>query len=280
MNAPTMHAMMNCPTDETLAAFVDGKLDEKARLEVIEHLTECADCRDIVLMATEEAAANNVVPMRRPRWLPYAAAAAAVLVLMFAVPTIWEYFAGAALRNVRNAAASMPQRPSDARLSFDLPYQPATRIVRGGDSPEAHDITDGEITAMRAVADAEQRAEKHPTAANLRAVGIASMLHGDHQRAAEALKAAVDQGNPSAALLNDLAAAYLFRGSKGDYERALEEAERSWRMEPTPAAAWNRALALERLYRTPQANTAWQEYLKIDPNSDWAKEVREEHLTQ
>lgn len=36
------------PTDETLAAFVSGALDEPASLVVAAHLTLCADCRRVV----------------------------------------------------------------------------------------------------------------------------------------------------------------------------------------------------------------------------------------
>jgi hypothetical protein len=34
-----------CPSDETLAAFLDGALDETARRKVIRHLADCDECR-------------------------------------------------------------------------------------------------------------------------------------------------------------------------------------------------------------------------------------------
>jgi ABC-type lipopolysaccharide export system ATPase subunit len=44
--------MNHCPTEETLAAFVDGMLDENAKAGVIAHLANCSECRDVVLTAS------------------------------------------------------------------------------------------------------------------------------------------------------------------------------------------------------------------------------------
>ena len=45
-----MH-MTNCPSEETLAAFIDGRLDIEARQRVVEHVTTCEDCYAIVSFA-------------------------------------------------------------------------------------------------------------------------------------------------------------------------------------------------------------------------------------
>ena len=40
--------MSNCPSEETLAAFIDGRLDSRARRHVIAHIAICPDCHAIV----------------------------------------------------------------------------------------------------------------------------------------------------------------------------------------------------------------------------------------
>ena len=42
--------MTTCPDENTLAAFAENKLTSRRRLAIIEHLTECAECRDVVLL--------------------------------------------------------------------------------------------------------------------------------------------------------------------------------------------------------------------------------------
>ena len=39
------------PSDETLAAFLDGRLDPETRRRVIEHMTTCDECYSVVAAA-------------------------------------------------------------------------------------------------------------------------------------------------------------------------------------------------------------------------------------
>ena len=41
------------PSDETLAAFIDGRLDAETRANVIAHMTTCSECYSVFLSATE-----------------------------------------------------------------------------------------------------------------------------------------------------------------------------------------------------------------------------------
>jgi anti-sigma factor RsiW len=46
--------MIACPSDETLAAFIDGRLKgADSRAVVVDHIADCAECRDVVVMADE-----------------------------------------------------------------------------------------------------------------------------------------------------------------------------------------------------------------------------------
>lgn len=35
---------VSCPTEEGIAAFIDGQLTEKERHELLEHFYDCGDC--------------------------------------------------------------------------------------------------------------------------------------------------------------------------------------------------------------------------------------------
>ena len=71
------------PSDETLAAFIDGRLDPEMRRRVVEHMATCPECYDVVLGANEmrsAQSAGSVVPFRRSRTAVIALAAAALVV--------------------------------------------------------------------------------------------------------------------------------------------------------------------------------------------------------
>jgi hypothetical protein len=260
-------SMMNCPPDETLAAFADGRLDATARQEVIEHVADCAECRDTILLASELAGAEaNVV---RPasfgrRAAPLLAVAAAILLLL-AVPPIRErIFGRSGMSALVHIGESMHQRPGEARLSAAFPYREAKDPTRGTGEDEDYALE-------LAVSEAAERAEKRPTQDNLHALGVAHLLQGSGPEAVAALERAQAAGTPDAALLSDLAAAYL---AVAEDQRALEVADRAWAAGKIPAAAWNRALALEKLRRTRDALAAWESYVALDPDSQWTGEAR------
>jgi predicted TPR repeat methyltransferase len=80
-------------------------------------------------------------------------------------------------------------------------------------------------------------------------------------------------------VLNDRAAAYAARGSfnrPADVEKAIELAERAWKLKRTPETAWNRAIALAlRPKGAAAAIAAWDDYLKLDSSSGWATKAKE-----
>ena len=79
------------PSDEDLAAYIDGNLDQAESKRIVEHLASCEDCYAVYIGAvrfkleTEPAPADNVVPFpsqerRRRDWRVPALVAASVLV--------------------------------------------------------------------------------------------------------------------------------------------------------------------------------------------------------
>jgi len=93
-----------CPTDEEIAAFLDGTLTAKERAQVVAHLATCKSCYEIFAGAAEfaleagETAAppdpGTVIPfpggrrpaVSRPRLWWLGAAAAAVVALGIGIP--------------------------------------------------------------------------------------------------------------------------------------------------------------------------------------------------
>jgi hypothetical protein len=267
---------MNHPTEETLAAFVDRRLAPAERQEVIKHMAECAECRDVIVMTTEikaveASATGNVVrgPFGWKRIVPLATAASIVLVV--GMPQTRERMGFGPMRAVTKLAQTLDERPSEARLSFDVAHKQAKSVPRGGKKV-------GDPTTQVKAEEAKNLADQKPTVANLRAAGTMLMLANMRREAVDYLQRATKAAeDPSTALLTDLTAAYL---ANGDYPKALKTAESAWRMEQTPITAWNRALALEYLgTNDAAAKAAWNEYLAMDGDSPWAQEARE-HLSR
>lgn len=273
MTASETDLMTTCPVEvEELAAFIDGRLPSDRRARVIEHLDTCADCRDIVMTADEVAIAeaqqpSNVVRGRFwTRAIP-AAAAAAMATWLFLGP-----LNKSGMEKLVADSASLPKRPVAGRFSADFPYHDHV-VLRSGPSSEEREITSVDSIAWDLAAKAQER----PTAKNLHAAGVAYLHLGpeNYASAIESLKGAVAKEPRNGFILNDLAAAYL---ADGNAAAALETAERALAIDKSPSALWNRAYALQTLGRTPQARAAWDAYMKVDPSSPWATEVKETHL--
>ena len=276
MNAAAM--MEHCPDAETLAAYSDGMLDAQLRLDVTRHLADCGLCQDVLIdldAAKHELAegSGNVVRGRWGRRVVPLAAAAAVVVVLFGVTIRERLLDRRSMPALVEAANALSERPAAARLSGEFVYKIHRTYRSGGKG-------DPKPAVLLAASYAAERAEKSPTAANLHAAGVGHILtEEDHRAAVAALEGAVRANPESAAILTDLAAAYIARGQTGDYERARNAADKSLAIERTPAAVWNRAVALE-LLDDPRARDAWQQYLALDPSSPWADEARTKHLSQ
>ena len=108
--------------------------------------------------------------------------------------------------------------------------------------------------------------------------GSRRCLSGDANDAVASLSVAALAAPDDAEVANDLAAAYYERaerlGSAEDLPAALDAVERAVRLRPDLLEAWfNRALVLSTLQLRSEARTAWQEYLRRDPDSLWSAEA-------
>src|SRR5436305_13143880 len=115
------------PSDETLAAFIDGRVDAQTRGRVIGHLAGCAECYSVFVGATEMPAAadaevSNVRPFKRARWaIAVSAIAAAAAIGFFVTPAGQRLYRPDGLAAL--AAVAPSQRTFDGRLS-GFPYRP------------------------------------------------------------------------------------------------------------------------------------------------------------
>jgi hypothetical protein len=261
-----------CPDAETLAAFSDGVLDEQSRLELIQHLADCGQCQHELIeldAVTQELGVERKVAAGAfgPR-VAIPLAAAAIVVLLFGVPSIRERILGrSGMSALVEAAEGLPQRPTAGRLSTDFVHKRHS-APRGGPKDEAVVKLEVQAAAWEAV----EKATNKPTPSNLHASGVGRIFLNERDAAVRDLERAVQANPHSPAILNDLAAAYIARG---DYKLAHDAATKAWNLEQTPAAAWNIAVALDYAGNDAAAIAAWQRYLTIDPDSPWATEARQ-----
>ncbi|HEY0140773.1 MAG TPA: CHAT domain-containing protein [Thermoanaerobaculia bacterium] len=283
----------NHPSDETLAAFVDNRLDGPSRKVMIDHIATCDDCRAsweavCEFTAISEEKPNNVRQgnFNRGRWSALIAVAAAIAMGFLLWPFAQTY------RNrdeLIQASASRQDRPSWARLSGKHPYRREPVVMRSGERRNEHDSD--LMGVYGPLSEIHRAATQHRSVENLRQLAAVQLLAERWDAAVRSADDAVllDTGTTdvltairisnNARLLNDLAAVHYARATRRnsaetDYGVAFEAAERAWKLSATSEALWNYALTLEGIGQTTEARKAWHEYLRRDSSSEWANEAR------
>src|SRR5256885_4231816 len=120
------------PSDETLAAYIDGRLDEETRRRVVEHMAECEECFDVVMAGREsgtsiERASGAIAGHNR--WIAFAAAAAVVIVASAGIlSSVLDKD-----KDLKRLTAAMPPfRTIEGRVTT-MPHKPLNRPMRGGE---------------------------------------------------------------------------------------------------------------------------------------------------
>jgi hypothetical protein len=266
------------PSDETLAAFIDGRVDAETRARVVEHLATCPECYSVVLGATEMPAATvtdqgNVRPFRGMRYAAAVAAlAAAAAIGFFVTPFGQRLYHPDGLAALATAAPAA--RTFAGRIS-GFPYREPAPVARGGaDLDPARNPANYKLLGV--AAKVQERAVNSPTAENLHALGVSQLLLGNASDAVQTLGDALSKSggldaSTDIALISDYSAALSSQAAQtrnaGAKALATRAAERAWSLRRSPETAWNRAVALD----TPEA---WRDYLGLDSTSDWAREAR------
>ena len=271
--------MTHHPTEETLAAYVDDQLDSAARSEATEHLASCGECREIVLMAiafqAEEAEKNvRQGTFGRPL-LAVAALAVAASIAVIVIEPVW--LVGPDADEVIASSQTVQRRASTGRLAGDSVYREAPPHDRG----EPKNGFEGKArlygTAVK-LQDALLPPDPH-------AVGLTKLMlakeRSDFSAAVATLESAFGKarGKERDVVAINLAAALIentyWSGTPAEnYRRALDLSNDVLQRNPkSPEALWNRAVATSSLSGKNEAIRAWDDYLMVDPDSQWAKEA-------
>lgn len=276
MAAPML--MTDCPTEETLAAYVDDRLDAATRLKVTEHLASCGDCRGLVMMATDYQASEtppNVVRgwFGARNGLAAAGLAAAAVIAIFVLRPSFVF--GPDMEDLIAAAEGSKSRLSAGRMAGGFPYKEMPQVTRGfGDKPEY-----GDLQILNIAVKAKDPHVK--SAAMLLAATNRDEYENGITELRKAHKNARDEERDAIEI--DLAAALLGRWSSDEnHQESLRLSnELLKRKQQSTDAMWNRAAALELLGRDAEAIKAWDNYLNLDSDSEWAAEAarRKEKLT-
>jgi tetratricopeptide (TPR) repeat protein len=268
-------------TDNELAGIVEHGI-RRADRRTVRHLAECGECNEALMMASEiEQQMQAEDGVERPEfgggraWWKVAASAAALaagLFVVFGAPLREKWFGPKGTEALAEASEGVRERATAGRLS-GFPYQDWSP-KRGAEDDDDFAFLRIEPAAAKVLRDPE--ADPHAT-------GVAYLVRKTEERARTSyatsvayLEKALAKAEPEerAAVVNDLAVALLGAGSDADLARALQLLEEQWRNEQTPEIAFNRAVALEHQGRYKEAVAAWDAYLRLDPDSQWAAEAK------
>jgi CHAT domain-containing protein len=266
-----------CPHPEALAAFVAGKLSGEELSMTANHLLECDDCRAIVrevaYVAREEGEPASVVEVRPRRmawWLT--AAAAAVACVAYLASRVPERRDTDGIRLLVDAAPR-DGRYVEPRLTGGFPWAPMRPVFRSTEGA----LDAGQMKLVGAAGAVLERTGRDESPEAKHAAAIAHLVAGRPDDAATRL---TELANATAdpRVWSDLAAArYQSALQSEDPSRlpaALAAADAALRLDADlPEALFNRALIVERLGLREPARAAWQRYLTVEPNGEWAREA-------
>ena len=164
------------------------------------------------------------------------------------------------------------RRPTQARITgFD--YAPKIEGTRG-EKEQSLELVSAKARAAEAVL-------KNETAETLRDLGLVFLAENNYDEAIRQFERALKKKPNSAEIHNDLGAALMEKAklqNEGKFEllgRANEAFSKAIELDESLTAAYfNRALCVQALNLHHQAKEAWEKYLQLDPDSQWAEEAR------
>jgi tetratricopeptide (TPR) repeat protein len=251
-----------CPPSGTLAGFIDGRLAADERVAVANHIADCGYCYE-TFASTVSMAEPQASPMPS-RWFRalIAIAAAALIGIILSIVRVPD-----PLPEIVTAAEALRQRPIQGCL--DGFPDAGWASVRGPNE------TTPPMRKLRRVAARIARSEG-TDARTLHARGVAELLLGHKEDAIRYLTAATAAKNENAHYWSDLAAAYIELGESDGaaLQDAVDAADQALTFDSNlPGAAFNRALALDKLGRRRDAIEAYGRYLRLDATSQVARDA-------
>jgi tetratricopeptide (TPR) repeat protein len=283
-------AMTNHSDMESLAAFVDGRLEREERDAVTKHLETCEECQGFVREAAafeQEEVAEAAAPKPLRTWWAVAAGVAVVVLAIspFVVQRrelnkhaqVVEKHTQELEKNTQElfeAIGNAGVRKIEARFSGQNAYA-AFRVMRGGDKEKTLD----EMIVESKAAELRLASMDKTTPADRRARALSEAFDGNPKDAL-AILMEVPKDARRAVIWNDIAAAnYAMAGRDEHPERYLADAlmavDEALQRDPAMhEAMFNRVMILSALERRGEAAEALTRYLAADPGSQWAKEAR------
>jgi hypothetical protein len=115
------------PDPDLLAAFTEKSLNDRERVQVLQHLAVCADCRDVVSLAMPQIESTGTQTAEPPRWLTWpvlrwGALAACVIVVSAAVTLRYE-------RRQAGESSVAEKAPASLTAENNLPQQPPEKLA-------------------------------------------------------------------------------------------------------------------------------------------------------
>lgn len=271
----------SCPDFVTIAAFVNGTLDEETTRSVTAHIADCDECvvaiSEVGDFARQEAKVVQIAEKAR-FWKALAVAAGLVIVIGTVAAALrrpidhWLYLTS--IRTMTKAAPAAERR-IEARLTGGFGWSRLHDPGRGASS------VDPALVLIRVAANnVLQKTAGKDSARQRHAAGVATLLLERDDEAIRSLAAAAQSSPRDASLWSDLSAAYLDSAVRhrrpAELQPALDASDAALRLDRNlPEALFNRALVLERMERNDEAAAAWRRYLEVDRGKGgWADEAR------
>jgi tetratricopeptide (TPR) repeat protein len=272
----------DCLSEECLTDYLEGTLDPIVKSACEAHLITCDPCRENLALfmkvlrdettREEETALQQLsqmlekrnlqpMPARRALSIKHLAVGAGIAALLLTAVFIYRMPFG--------SSPSTPTQIVSALADSIRPFEP--RIV-GQRYLEVQEVTraagDNLVPDILAAQMTESSADSYE-------VGRFFLLRKEFGKAIRHLKTAVsDPKGVPADVHNDLGVAYLESG-EDNFESAETEFKSALSLNPTHAPAlFNLSILYERQGRLPEAVERREQYLELDPDSGWAKEIQ------
>ncbi len=303
-----------CLTEEELWSYLTGMTKTDAREAIELHVAQCEQCfqtltsLDFVSVAKESpdeaalietiyqptinaalALAANTTTLPTPAtawwrlewltalWVNHRFAFAGAMAMVVIAITIgffsWNSFftedADLARGLLALKQATNSTRPHELRIS-GLAYAQFANVRGNLSDADMSKLEGARAALMTAVA-------KNPTPTTRHIYGQVLLASNEYDKAIEQLQQATQSAPQNIEILIDLATA---QAQKGDWTVALAHLNRALTIDNhNTTALFNRAILHEWLKNETAATADWQSYLKLDANSQWAREA-EQHLAE
>lgn len=268
------------PSDAEFAEFLEGRRGDSRRPQLIEHFTQCDDCRSLLAAVSSTLHDDDVLRSTRRRGafsltrLQFWASAAAVAAIVSGTALIPTLRPSVSQAKAPLVAATALSRCFEGRLTGGFEASALQPVTRSG----THAI-EKDLYLAAAASRSLELASSLSLADRLANEGVVRLVIGRPDEGIERLREALSHSPANASLMNDLAVALLEQARRRDSPHsaaeALELVEQALEREPSQLEPlFNRALALDRLGMVDQAEQAYLVYLGRDPGSRWSELVR------